>query len=110
MAKRTERVIFRREYDPYMEMWKYLAVFPDDLSDSGRIGAIPFYRKNFSAMEWWFEPYGEVAFPYYYGTKIIHKNDPVVHELLKAVEDYFEYKPGEFKVCEKLRPEDWYKN
>lgn len=121
MAKQTERIIFRREYDPYMKMWKYLAVFPDDPASYGRINATPFYKNGDN---WWFEPYTEVSVRYYYdSTKIIHRKDPVISDLLKVIENHYGYthsevvdfsnpdeeEPVYLKVCEKLRPEDWCK-
>ena len=36
-----ERVVFRKEFDPYMKIWKYLAVFPDDVASIGMWMAVP---------------------------------------------------------------------
>lgn len=91
-----ERVIFRREYDPYMKEWGYLAAFPDDDAGRGRIACSPFKLREDGAV---FEPYTEVSFSYYYGKKIVHRKDPMMGKLRKAVEDYYGTK---FRVCEKV--------
>lgn len=91
-----ERVIFRREYDPYMKEWGFLAAFPDDDAGRGLIAAVPFKIKEGKAV---FENYGEIALPYYYSKKIVHRKDPMMGKLRKAVEDYYGTK---FRVCEKV--------
>ena len=37
-----ERVILRREYNPFIKRWGYLAIFPDDEANPGCVGAISF--------------------------------------------------------------------
>ena len=84
-----EKVIFRREYDPYMKMWKYLACFPDDPPESYGcyINGISFYLKDENdPTSWVREPYTGICYRYYSKTKIIHKNDPVVPTLVAALE------------------------
>ena len=103
----AERVIFRTEYDPYMKMKKYLAVFPDDPHAPGRIACLPFYFGNLygsyahGGEEAIFEPYCEISYGYYYkSTRIIHKRDARCEALLKTVSEYYEGTP--FDVVEKL--------
>ncbi len=56
MAELTkEKVIFRREYDPYMKVWGYVVGFPDDEANRGKIGCLPF--KIYEDGRAVFEPY-----------------------------------------------------
>lgn len=102
-----ERVIFRREYDPYKKEWGYIAGFPDDPANLGRIGTLSFkvyeeYPRGIGVFgRYMFDCYGEASLDYFLSKKIIHKNDPIVPELLKALEEYTDGKE-EFKVCEKI--------
>ena len=91
-----ERVIFRKEYNPYTKKWGYLACFPDDEANRGRIAATPFHFVDGLAV---FEPYSELDFGYYYKKKIIHKEDALIGKLLDAIESYYNCK---FSVCEKI--------
>lgn len=91
-----ERVIFRTEYDPYMKMEKYLAVFPDDQAFPGRIAYVPLYFTEHGTT---FECYDEMSLDYYYGeTKIVHKNNEIVKRLLNALRDFY---GDEFRAVEK---------
>ena len=92
-----ERVIFRKEYDPYRKIWGFLACFPDDEANLGRIQAIPFYKGMY---EW--ESYGltEVSMEYYYAKKIIHKGTDEASDCLKVLKSFFP--DEEFVVCEKI--------
>lgn len=105
MKDNRERVIFRREYDPYSKKWGYLACFPDDKPEffGAFINGIPFYLKDENDPDSWVrEPYTGMIYKYYTKTKIIHKNDPIVETLLRAIEsmDLQEDNAG-FKVVEK---------
>ena len=92
-----ERVIFRREYDPYMKEWGFLAVFPDDDCNMGMIAATPFgFNRDGKAF---FEPYTEISLPYYYGKRVVHRKDPMIGKLRKAIEGYY---GTTFRVCEKI--------
>lgn len=92
-----ERVVFRRDYDPYMEMEKYLAVFPDDPHNVGKLAFVAFYFNGDRAV---FEPYGEMCFDYYYGkTKRIRGRSDEALRCLHAIEQYFDCK---FRMMEKL--------
>ena len=60
-----EKVIFRREYDPYQKTWNYLACFPDDAKETwwSYIGCIPFYLKDENNPDSWVkEPYTSLNF------------------------------------------------
>ena len=95
-----ERVIFRREYDPYMKMWGYIAGFPDDPANLGRMVVLPF--QILENGDYLYECFDEATIDYFLSKKIIHKNDPIVPELLKALEKRIDYET-EFKVVEKRR-------
>ncbi len=95
---RAERVIFRTEYNPYTKRREYLAVFPDDPANPGRIGAVEMHVREKGTF---FFPYGEIALAYYYNnTRLVHKDNSAIPDLLRAVEGYYDCK---FKVCEKIR-------
>lgn len=92
-----ERVIFRKEYDPYMKEWGFLAAFPDDDCNDGTISGVSFwFDANGKA---WFETYTDYSLPYYYSKKIVRRKDPMIGKLRKAVEEYYGTK---FRVCEKV--------
>ena len=91
-----ERVIFREEYDPYRKDWGYLAIFPDDDANPGRVACIPFYE---GVGGWRFEPYTEADLGYILRKKIIHKNDPRIPELVAAIEQQY---GTTLKVVEKM--------
>lgn len=92
-----ERVIFRTEYDPYMKMEKYLAVFPDDPANPGRVAFTPLYFNSHGVT---FEPYGEMDLSYYYKkTKIVHKKETVVAPLLTALNQFYGI---DFRAVEKM--------
>lgn len=89
-----ERVIFREEQDTNGK--GYIAIFPDDLANSGKYGAVAFTLDNDKAI---FEPYMEINALYMYEQKIIHKKDNRIPKLLQAIENYYNIK---FKVVEKI--------
>lgn len=89
-----DRVIFREEQDTNGK--GYIAIFPDDLANNGRYGAVAFTLDNDKAI---FEPYMEINALYMYEQKIIHKTDKRIPMLLKALKDYYKI---DFKVMEKI--------
>lgn len=95
---KPERVIFRADKNPYLpkDTPCFLAAFPDEEAWRGRIAATPFYFDGHGTA--WFEPYEEISDRYYYGTKIVHKNDPCIPLLLNAIREYY---GADFVVCEK---------
>lgn len=94
-----ERVIFRTAFDPYMKIWKYLAVFPDDEANAGHIVAVPFWFKHDGKRV--IEPLTEIALEYYYKTKLIHKNSKIIDTLIDALK-YFYGNEFECEVREKI--------
>lgn len=91
-----ERVIFRRDYDPYMGIEKFLACFPDDEANLGNIAYVPIYINGDTMCH---DPYSEMPFDYYYRHKIVHKNESVVEDLVKILQFFY---GGEYKVVEKI--------
>ena len=92
-----ERVIFRKQYNPYTKEWGFLAAFPDDDCSVGMISGVSFtFDRDGKAV---FEPYTDYSLPYYYAKKIVRRKDPMMGKLRKAVEDYYGTK---FRVCEKV--------
>ena len=105
---KKEKVIFRREYNPYQKVWNYLACFPDDEKETNwsYIGCIPFYLEDENNPDTWVrEPYSSMSYSYYYGTKIIHKNDPIIPTLVATLNS-MELQDGTdydgWKVVEKI--------
>ena len=103
-----EKVIFRREYDPYQKAWNYFACFPDDEKETwwSYVGCIPFYLKDENNPDSWVkEPYTSVSCNYYYKTKIIHKSDPIVPTLIAALDSMWLHRDCDYdgwKVVEKI--------
>ena len=95
MANKKERVVFRRDYDPYANRETYLACFPDDEANWGNIACVPIFF-NYGA---WHEPYTEIPYEYFYSKPIIRKTDPIVDSLVKALEKFYE---GNYKVVERI--------
>ena len=91
-----ERVIFRKEYNPYTKKWGYLACFPDDEANAGYIVSVPMYFFGDMAI---FENCTELSLKYYYSKKILHKADPDAWKCVDALER--RYGCG-FKICEKI--------
>lgn len=80
-----EKVIFREEFNPYTETDGFLAIFPNDEANLGRVGTIGFYFIDKRPV---FEPYGEADINYVLGKKIIHKNDDRIPMLVEAIENH----------------------
>lgn len=91
-----EKVIFRREYDPYMEMEKYLAIFPDDPASPGRVVCVPIYQ---TAYQWYKDCVDEADLSYIYKCKIVHKREDITSYLVDALKEFY---GGEYEVCEKI--------
>ena len=92
-----ERVIFKREYNPYTQEWGFLAAFPDDECNRGMIAVEPFgFNRDGKAF---FEPYTEVSLSYYYGKKVVRRKDKEISKLREAIEKYY---GTTFRVCEKI--------
>lgn len=93
---KKERVIFRREYDPYWKRWGYLAVFPDDEANPGRIGVIGFKLIDDGSVI--FEAYQEASIEYVMNRKLVHKDTDEAKACLTALMWYY---GREFQVCER---------
>lgn len=93
-----ERVIFRKEKYPYdKETPHYLAVFPDDQANPGRVCCTPFYfTVDGTAI---FEPYTEADMGYYYQTNLVHRFDAETPKLLDAIQKYYNQ---QFQIMQKL--------
>lgn len=94
----TEIVIFRREYNKYTKEHGFLACFPDDEANLGRIQSLPFH---FSGVLTIYECHDEISLDYFYHRKIVHKDDPIIPKLVDALKRFY----GDdisFKVIEKI--------
>ena len=98
MEKALEKVIFRREYDPYQKRWGYIAGFPDDEAYRGRIGCIPFKIEEDG--EGIFEPYTEVDKYYFLAKKLVHKGTEEAEKCLNVLKKM--YDEEDFVVVEKI--------
>lgn len=85
------QVIFRKEYDPYMEIWKWLAVFPTETDWRGNMQCISFYDVQDGTM---FDNHSECCPEYYHKTKTI-KDKKILEELKSKLERYYNSLPGE---------------
>lgn len=97
------KAIIRREYDPYRKEWGYIAVFPEESANHGKILALPFYFRNDGTAV--FEAHGEIDLGYYYKTKIVHAKSYEAEKCRLAVESYYNSIPGEcvhLRIVEKI--------
>lgn len=108
MNNTAEKVIFRTEKDKENNRINYMAVFPDDPCNPGRIAFISFYK--IGEGEYIFEPYGEMSRDYYYSkTRVVHIS-PKTTELLEVLMSYinnhniygYPVDYDSFKVMEKI--------
>lgn len=84
-----QKVIFREEYNKYTDEWGFLAIFPEDEANLGRVVILPFVFRGKKAV---FEPFGEGDIDYVLRKKIVHKNDERIPMLVDAVERYIDDK------------------
>ncbi|MBQ1776618.1 MAG: hypothetical protein IIZ93_00530 [Acidaminococcaceae bacterium] len=95
---KAERVIFRKEKNPYgKDTPYYLAVFPDDEANPGRVCCLPFFFDGHGNAV--YEPYCEASLNYYYKTHLVHRFDLETPKLLNAIQCYYQ-RP--FRVMQKL--------
>ncbi len=95
---KKERVVFRKDKDPYMNIEKILAVFPDDDRRIGTVAYVPFYFDGYGRAV--FEPYGEMALSYYYHkTSPVKKTSPEIGMFKYALKEQF---GTDFDVRERL--------
>ena len=89
------KVIFREEHNEYTGKTDYLAIFPEDEANIGRVQAccieyiddVPYYYHD------------EIDYAYMLRQKIIHKNDKRIPKLLRDIERIEDMK---FVVAEKI--------
>lgn len=95
---KKERVIFRRDKQHEKGADWFLAAFPDDEANPGRVACLPFYVPYKSGAPV-FEPFCEVDLSYYYSTKLVHKDEMCAEACKEVIENYY---AAEFEVVEKL--------
>ena len=85
------KAIFRIEHDPYMDIDKFIAIFPESKANfRGDVNCLPFWFDG----EWRFECHSEICYSYYRETKYI-KDKTLLKRLKEIVEDYYNNMPGE---------------
>lgn len=90
-----ERIIIRREYNPYMKMWGYLVGFPEQKANPGRICVVGCYF-NGQVM---IESMCEADKFYFTNRKLVHKNTADANAVKGWLEKYYN---EEFEVVEKI--------
>jgi len=95
--EQKEKVIIRKEYDPYMKIWKYLCIFPESYEGNGTYGCVSIYKDGYG--HWLHENYAAGTPTYFYKCKIVHKNTPEAAEALEGL--IATYGDG-FRVVEKM--------
>lgn len=98
-----EKVIIRREYDPFREEWGYLAAFPESPSNPGKILCLPFFfLEDGTAI---FDAHCEVDFEYYYKTKIVHAKTDEAKKCCEVITRYYNRysrEPINLRLAEKI--------
>lgn len=92
-----ERIIIRREYDPYRKAWGYLVGFPEQKANRGRICVVGCYFNRFNKLV--LESMSEADKFYFLNKKLVHKNTEDADAVLHGLEWYYE---EEFEVVEKI--------
>lgn len=98
MKDNREKVIIRREYDPYMKIWKYLCIFPELYEGNGLWGCVSIWKDSHGY--WWHEPYTAGAVSYFYKCRIVHKNTPEAAEVVNGLKELY---GDEYVVIEKMK-------
>lgn len=94
---KKEKIIVRREYDPYKKKWGYLVGFPEQEANRGNILCVPCCTNSFG--HWECECSCEVDLNYFRNKKIVHKNTADAQAVKGAIELIF----GDgFEVVEKI--------
>ena len=82
-----ERVLFRYMNDPYLKVVRWVAVFPDDPANPGRLSFISGYYDGHDKPI--FDPFDEMDLAYYYKhTKPVSRDMHVVPILIADIEAY----------------------
>ena len=97
-----EKVIFRREYDQYLKKWGYLAGFPNDEANRGRISVLPFKILDDGTV---IRGSNDEADKFYFTKlKLVHKGTEEAEQCMKALKSIFPNE--EFVVGEKITCKD----
>lgn len=92
-----ERIIIRREYDPYRKAWGYLVGFPEQKANRGRICVTSCYFNRFGQIV--LESMSEADKFYFTKRKLVHKNTTDADAVRESLEKYY---GEEFEVVEKI--------
>ena len=96
MKNTKEKVIFRKGKNEYVGEF-YMAIFPNDPANRGNVCYVDLWHDKDG---WTNDCYSEGDKYIISKYKIIHKNDPVVPELIDALKKL--YGDIEYEVCEKI--------
>ena len=97
----VERVIMRREYDPFMEIEKVMCVFPDDRATFGRLCCqTMWFDGNGKA---WFESCCECDYSYYLSLKPL-RDVELITKCIEALEARYSEEdwPVKFKYVQRI--------
>ena len=78
-----ERVIFRKEWDPYMKEYHYLCIFPDCPANPGRYCCRAIWKDGYG--HWTGDSMSECDYGYLRKCKIIHKGSDEAREALEGL-------------------------
>lgn len=78
-----KRIFFRKEYSPDFLTNRYIAVFPDEVSKSGKLMCAPVFKNNKN--KWIVGSRLEVSIDYLFLCRSVRKTDPVIPALLSAI-------------------------
>lgn len=92
-----EKIIIRREYNPYTKQWGYLVGFPEEKANFGKIGCFACHFNTYNKLV--LEPYCEVDTFYFLKKKIVHKNTEDAQIVCSELEKMIDKK---FQVVEKI--------
>ena len=83
---KMERVCFRIEHDPYMDIDVILAVFPDDEANRGRFVFLPMWFNNYGQIT--FGCHDEMDIMYYWNCTKPLKDDKLAKRCVEMLEAY----------------------
>ena len=92
-----EKVIFRKGKNEYIGDY-YMAIFPNDEANYGNVCYVDLWKNG---NEWDNDCYSEISklILWKSATRIVHKNDPIVSDLVSVLQDLY---GGEYQVVEKI--------
>lgn len=91
-----EKIIIRREYNPFSKQWGYLIGFPEEKANRGRILC---QHISYIKDSWIFECCSEADLNYFRNRKLVHKDTEDAEAIRKALEQQYN---EEFEVVEKI--------